>query len=198
MKKLISITVLGLALSGLSAGVMAQDSYGSNGEGGYVGVKIGQSHWRANGDSSNETGYGVQGGYRFALAPNQSIGPELGYIDFGDVKRSDDFSRSSLRGKALTLGAAYRYSFMGTPVYVAARAGYERAYERARVTVYDVGSARVSDHSNGYYAGLGVGYDLTSNSSLVASYDYHRANDVFDGNDHINNGVASLGYEYRF
>lgn len=197
MNKILSAALFGLLASG---GAFAQsvDSPVSNGSGAYVGIKGGQSHWRADGDTSNEFGWGVQGGYRFAIDANQSIGPELGYVDFGKVKDRFPGGHTSIDGKAATLGASYRYSFDNSEVYLLGRAGYERWYGRATAAVDGLGYGHDSDHGNGYYAGVGVGYDLTPQASIVAQYDYHRANDVFDSNTHVNNGVASLGFEYRF
>lgn len=197
--KKISALSLAVALGGLSFGAFAQSAPVSNGAGAYAGVKLGNSHWSdpSFSGSRDELGGGFQGGYRFALDSHQSIGPEIGYVHFGKLSASSSFGNATATGQAGTLGVSYVYSF-NNPVYLTVRGGYERWKGNLHGTVYGVGSASGNAYGNGYYEGVGVGYNINKDAAVVASYDFHRSNGVFAPNDHVNNGLATVGVEYRF
>lgn len=191
MKKTLLSLSLGLALiAGVSA-VQAQDA---NGAGGFVSATAGSAHWDANGSTANRFAYGVSGGYRWSLDANQSLGAEIGYVNFGKLRASNDFARETLDADAGTLGANYRYTFQDS-YYVEGRGGYMRWHAKDKVTVYGLGHASDSTDGNGWYAGAAVGRDFTPNFGVKVGYDFHRAN---GDNDHVNFGVASVGAEYRF
>jgi OmpA-OmpF porin, OOP family len=193
-------TSLILAGALLAAGVGMAHAQDGAGAGAYVGGEIGNAHWNNTGaaNTSDRFNYGVQGGYRWSINNQNALGVELGYVDFGRVAGGDGAgTTASARANAWTLGPSYRYTFNNSGVYLSGRAGYERTYSNARVVVDGVGSIADSGRGNGYYAGVGVGYDLTHQVSVQAGYDYHRFNSDALG-DHQNIGVASVGAEYRF
>lgn len=192
MKKTLLSISLALATLAGSGAVIAQDT---NGAGGFIGAKVGNAHWDAQGATENRFAYDVSGGYRWSLAPNQSLGAELGYVDFGTIHDRNALGHSSLAADAVTLGANYRYTLANDSTYVMGRAGYLRWHGKARTTIDGVGRFSDSNRGNGWYAGAAIGHDFTPVFGMNVGYDFHRANN--DGN-HVNFGVASVGAEYRF
>lgn len=198
MHKYASIALIGLALTGLSAGALASTTDSSNGAGSYVGLQAGQSEWSVNGHhQSNKFGWEADGGYRWALTPRQSAGVELGYVDFGHSRSNTPFSTSTYSSHAVTLGGSYRYAFKNSPVFLEGRAGYARWDGHASETIYNTSYDRASDRGNGWYGGVGLGYALASNIDLKLQSDFYRQNNAF-GNNHMNNVVTTFGAEYRF
>ena len=185
------------ALVGMMAlGTTAVSAQTSSDQGGFVQAKVGQAHWNGYGLSDNRLGYGVSGGYRFEVAERQSIGPELGYVNFGKPRTSDGMGNAaSVKGEAYTLGVNYRYRFDATPMSFQARGGYARWHGHASVTEAGFGTSSGSSNGNGWYAGVGVGYDVTPRTSIVVAYDYER-NKVFG--EHVNTGTTTAGVEFRF
>jgi OOP family OmpA-OmpF porin len=198
MKKSLLSLSFALALAVGTSAVSAQD-VNSNGAGGFMGATVGTANWHGDGASINRLSYGVSGGYRWALDQNQSLGAELGYVNFGTLRADTDFGRAKLDAQAYTLGGNYRYSFgdgsMLNNYFFSARAGYLRLHASERDSVTGVGSVSGSNDSNGYYAGVGIGRDFGQNVAVSLNYDFHRAN---TDPDHINFGVTSVGLQYRF
>ena len=193
MKSLAVVALVGALGLGVMGSAQAQSVAD---QGGFVQAKVGNAHWNGYGLSDDRVAYGVSGGYRFNIADRQSIGPEIGYVNFGKPRTSDGQGNSaSVKGEAYTVGANYRYRFDATPVSFQARAGYARWHGRAQVTQVGFGTDAASANGNGWYAGLGVGYDFNDRTSLVVVYDYER-NKVFG--QHINTGTATAGVEVRF
>lgn len=195
MKKTLFSLTLGLALL---AGASVASAQSANGAGGFVGVSAGSAHLTVANASADRFAYGISGGYRWDVSANQSLGAEVGYVDFGNVRGAVGPFNVKLSATGETLGANYRYTFGDDTVsgdyFVAMRAGYLRW--NGKVSVAGFGSA--TDHGNGFYAGVGLGHDFTRNISLSVNYDFHRANDVAGSGDHINAGVTSIGAQYRF
>lgn len=194
MKKLLAISLALATIGGVGA-VQAQDVSGA---GAFVSAKAGSAHWKADGQSSDKFAYDLSTGYRWALSPNQSLGAEVGYANFGKLRGNNALGSASLEAEAGTLGANYRYTFGdGTPsgnYFVQTRAGYMRWHDTAKANLAGV-SGIAHDNGNGWYAGAAVGHDFTPNFGLSLAYDFHRAN---MDNDHVNFGVTSVGAEYRF
>lgn len=196
MKQKILALSLALAALGVAGTVQAQDT---NGAGAFVGAKVGSVHWKTADASTNRVAYGATGGYRWSLDANQSLGPEIGYTNFGKLRQTGPLGSASLGMEAATLGANYRYTFgQGAapgPYFVQGRAGYLRWHATDKARLAGVSSTS-HDNGNGWYAGAAVGRDFTPNFGVTLGYDFHRAN--MDGNRHANFGVASVGAEYRF
>jgi OmpA-OmpF porin, OOP family len=195
MKKILLSLSIGLATAfGIAATAQAQDT-NTNGAGGFISGQVDNTHWNSHGSTANRFGYGVSGGYRFSLTPDQSIGPELGYQDFGQIRDGDVFGNTKQNAHAVTLGGNYRYTLPNSKVYLMARAGYMRWHADEDTTIYGVGRFGNGASGNGWYAGPAVGYDLAQNFGVNVGYNFYRAN-ANDG--HVNFGVASVGAEYRF
>jgi OOP family OmpA-OmpF porin len=61
------------------------------------------------------------------------------------------------------------------------------------------GDYRVSSTNGSWYAGAGVGYDLTPDFSLGLSYDNYHSKVGFEGSDAtFNTAMFALSAEYRF
>lgn len=190
-KTLLSLSIALAAAFGVAATAQAQDT---NGAGGFIGAQVGNAHWNAQGDTANRFAYGVNGGYRWSLDQNQSLGADVGYENFGKISNGNAYGDSSVKAYAWTLGGNYRYTFDNN-VYLQGRAGYMRWTADANANVYGLSHYSDSTSGNGWYAGAAVGYDITKNLGVNVGYNFHRAN---ADNGHVNFGVASVGAEYRF
>jgi len=195
-------TLLAIALAAASfAAVPAFAADNGNGAGGFfVNGNIGQSNLSKGIYDDNDTGYGVNLGYRWALNPNVALGVEGGYTDLGKFGTKNAYSSLGLPSasvKGWTAGVNGHFNV--TPEwYLSGRAGLFRADVKGAIPVTtpsSTGYALVDDTSTKYYAGAGVGYDFSNNISVGLNYDYYKAdkNGVkFDPN------LVSVSAEYRF
>lgn len=197
--KLLNALPLALLVSAMAA-VPAQADPNDNG---FIGVKAGTAYWSLDdnySDTETAFSYGLQGGYRWGINENNSIGIEAGYIDFGSISDSTPTISADLEGHAITLGANYQLLFGGDHTwYFEARTGYLQWSGEVSGTVHssyfgDV-SASESDDGNGWYAGAGVGRFFTPHFGVSLNYDFHSA-DVLDQT--MNAAVFTVGAEYRF
>ena len=197
-------TLLAIALAAASfAAVPAFAADNSNGAGGFfVNGNVGQSNLSKGIYDDNDTGYGVNLGYRWALNPNVALGVEGGYTDLGKFGTKDSYRSLGLPNasvKGWTAGVNGHFNV--TPEwYLSGRAGLFRADVKGAYPTTPAGSttpvyASVNDTSTKYYAGAGVGYDFSNNFSVGLNYDYYKTdkNGVnFDPN------LVSVSAEYRF
>jgi OmpA-OmpF porin, OOP family len=147
-------------------------------------------------DSNGDAVGGVKGGYRFALNPNVSLGVEAGYEYLGRVDARGASGDSSLRSKLYgpTLGANLRYNF--TPKwYGEVRGGAFYAQGQGLTDTANPSYQRF-DRTR-YYAGVGVGYNLTQNWSLGVNYNYYDGSNRNHGAQLQTNAVTA-SVEYRF
>ena len=173
-------------------------------------------HYRDDLSHSN----GVFQNIRFGWRWNGIVGPEVGYAYFGKAKKdyADPARTYSIQPKALTLGLNGKYDFYDK-WFVTAHGGALRSRTTVACTTSTIpcdpvhvsglgGGAPVSNTSerNGWYAGLGVGYDVTSQVSLGLNYDdynirYNAADNPSSGVDtkaKRNLAAFSASLEYRF
>lgn len=84
--------------------------------------------------------------------------------------------------------------------YIGGRAGFIRATLDSRIRINRPDDSVFRDgynnHADGWYAGVGFGYDFKRNFSLGLNYDYYGAKD--HGFKIINQDVVSVSGEYRF
>jgi opacity protein-like surface antigen len=164
----------------------------------FVNGTVGHSYFGSGQNSGSDTGYAINGGYRWAVTPNFAIGPEIGYNDLGNIRLKNTFSsqpvvapgKASLHG--WTVGANAKYGFASN-WYASARAGlYEWSGQGMTRDITPVLKHRSSD---GYYGGVGVGYDFNRNFGVGLDYDYYRAkkNDI-----NLSTGVLGVNAEVRF
>ena len=149
-------------------------------------------------DKGHDTGYAVNGGYRWALAPNFSLGAEVGYNDLGNIHAKNIFNsqpvvannKSQLHG--WTAGANAHLN-LSPNWYVSGRAGlYSWTGHGLSNDVAPINKG-LSDTS--WYSGAGVGYNITSNLSVGVNYDYF---DAKKQNVDLSTDMVSASAEYRF
>ena len=193
-----TVFAIALAAAGLAAapGVsLAQEGNAGN-SGFFINGNVGQSNLSKGIYDDNDTGYGVNGGYRWALNPNVAIGVEGGYTDLGKFSAKDSLSGAGLpqaKVSGWTLGADGHFN-INPNWYISARGGLFRgdvkgAYLAGATPVY------VDDTSTKYYAGAGFGYDFSNNLSVGLNYDYYK---VDKAGLSLDPSLVSVSAEYRF
>ena len=194
-------TLLALALStaGLLAvpAVFAQSASTQNG-GWFINGNVGRTAINQGPYDGHDTGYALNGGYRWSLAPNFSLGAEVGYNDLGNIHAKNVFNSQPViaPGKAQlhgwTVGANGRFD-LSPNWYVGGRAGLYSWTGHGLSN--DINPINKSLSSNSWYAGAGVGYNLTSNLSVGLNYDYF---DASKRNVDLSTDMVSVSAEYRF
>ena len=189
-------TLLALALSaaGLAAAPL-QSHAADNGNGGFfVNGNVGQSNLSKGVYDDNDTAYGVNLGYRWAINPNVALGVEGGYTDLGKFDAKN--GAASLPGAEISgWTAGVNGHFNLTPEwYESGRTGLFRgdtkgAYLAGTTPVY------VDDTSTKYYAGAGFGYDFSNNLSVGLNYDYYKTD---KSGLSLDPSLVSVSAEYRF
>ncbi|MGN2254567.1 outer membrane beta-barrel protein [Frateuria sp. GZRe12] len=133
------------------------------------------------------------------------IGVEGGYIDLGELHASlisgAVLEEASVRAKGWLLGATGKYHF-ADQWFVSARGGWLHASSDVdyRIsTPVDSMSASSSANGDGWYGGVGVGYDFSDNVGLCVNYDnYHVKARTDDLSADANVGTWMVTAEYRF
>lgn len=191
-----TLFTIALATAGLSV-VPAISHADTNGNGGFfVNGNVGQSNLSKGAYDDNDTGYGVNLGYRWAINPNVALGVEGGYTKLGEFQPKDTFSSLGLtKAKVEGWNAGVNGHFNVSPNwYISARGGLFRgdvkgAYLAGTTPVY------VDDTSTKYYAGAGFGYDFSNNLSVGLNYDYYK---VKKEGLNLDPNLVSVSAEYRF
>lgn len=193
-------TLLAIALAtGFAALPLAGHAADTNGF--FINGNIGQSSIDKGAYNDDDTGYGVNLGYRWALAPNFLLGVEGGYTDLGSVsprRGYTDLGDGELKGWTLGLNGHWNLT---DNWYISGRGGFFRGDVKGGYVsstdpatglyVYD----RVNDHSNKWYAGAGFGYDFNSNASIGLNYDHYKAD---KSGLKLDSDLVSVSAEYRF
>lgn len=203
MKKRILATGLAMALAAASTASFAADTGNF-----YVGADVGQAHHRL-GDNPDEridrsdTAAAVRFGYVWHWAVD--FGVEGGYATLGKI--TDDYtqhnsgypSRMSIETSGLFAGTKVKYHFSDA-WYVSARAGVFQSHVKVRDhdESPDGGDYRASSTNGSWYAGAGVGYDVSRDFSLGLSYDNFRSKVGTNDSVTFNTAMFSLSAEYRF
>ncbi len=197
MKK--TLLALALATTGLLAvpAVFAQ-STPTHSDGWFINGNVGRTAINQGPYDGHDTGYALNGGYRWSLAPNFSLGAEVGYNDLGNIHAKNIFNsqpviapgKSQLHG--WTVGANGRFD-LSPDWYVGGRAGLYSWTGHGLSN--DINPINKSLSSNSWYAGAGVGYNLTSNLSVGLNYDYF---DASKRNVDLSTDMVSVSAEYRF
>lgn len=198
MKK--TLFAVALATAGLVAipAAFAQSSPAQTAQQGwYVGAEAGYGQinkgpYDSNGDAIG----GIKGGYRFAINPNMSVGVEAGYQYLGQVDARGASGVSSLRSKlhGPTLGVNLRYNF--TPAwYGELRTGAFYAQGQG-LTDSAIPVYQRFDRTR-YYAGVGVGYNISQNWSVGVNYNYYDGSNRNHGVQ-LQTNAYTVSAEYRF
>ena len=201
--------LLALGLAAMLGGVSTSTFAAGNDPGNfYVGANVGQAQYRIGvipGEKMDldDTAAAVRFGYQWHGTVD--FGLEAGYVDLGKlVDNYDDGTVSfhdDLGAKGWLLGANLTRRFE-TPWYVQVRGGWQRSdvdissrYSQPGYREY--GSASAS--GNGWYAGVGGGYDFSNNVSVGVHYDnYHVKADQDGYGAHGNVSAFTVQLEYRF
>jgi len=192
MKKLLlSATLASIAALPLLSPAALANNYDSNPtDNFFVDGNLGQSDYRSGFGHDSSVFQNVRFGWRW----NGYVGPEIGYVYLGRGKGPQE----TLKPRAVTLGANGKYNFYKN-WFVTAHAGYLRSDSYLTATAT---GDRDTSWNNGWYAGAGVGYDVTHNVSLSLNYDNYRVQ--YDhggpgmGQGKSNIAAFSAGVEYRF
>jgi outer membrane autotransporter protein len=137
---------------------------------------------------------GVTGGYRFAINPATSLGVEVGYQYLGQITArglsSDSSADSKLRGT--TAGLDLRYN-LSPSWYGELRGG---AFYAQGQGLTDTASPQYQQFNRTqYYAGAGVGYNISPQWSLGLNYNYYNGT----GRDvELQTSAYTVSAEYRF
>ena len=171
----IAITAAGLTALPVTSHA-AQDNAGL-----FINGNVGQSSVNKGVYDDNDTAYGFNAGYRWALAPNFALGLEGGYTDLGKWSPKSSAISSLPPGEFLkdaklsgwTAGINAHLNLTDN-WYLSGRTGLFRADLKgdqlvAGLPVYTQGT------SNSGYAGAGFGYDFSNNFSVGLNYDYYKA-----------------------
>ncbi len=176
-------------------------AHADNTSGFFLNGNVGQSTLDKHGYDDNDTGYGVNAGYRWALAPNFLLGVEGGYADLGSFAPKASvggIGNAELSG--WNVGANLHLNVTDN-WYLSGRAGWFRGdLKGGYVNSLDpqtgaYGVTRIDDNSNKWYAGVGFGYDFSNNASIGLNYDYYKAD---KSGLSINPRLISVSAEYRF
>ncbi len=141
-----------------------------------------------------DVGSKVMAGYRFT--PHWAA--ELGYFDFGKAKAGDGEISATIGNTAVGLGMAFHQK-LGTDWNLVARLGAARVKTKLSGSVAGLGSASLTDRNTQAYAGLGVGYMLSTSTAVDLAWDYTRSQfrqDDLDESGSVH--VISVGLSFGF
>jgi opacity protein-like surface antigen len=199
MKK--TLFAIALATAGLMAipAAFAQDASHTSQQGWYVGANAGYGEVSKGPYDDGDFAGGIKGGYRFAINPETSLAAEVGYQYLGRVDMSNANTYGSLypsSGKSklqgATAGLALRYNFSPS-WYGELRGG--AFFAKGQGLSNDTIPTFRRFNSTNYYAGAGVGYNITPQWSLGVNYDRYQGSGKGVQLDTDNYSVSA---EYRF
>ena len=199
MKTKKTLLVLAFSTAGLLAvpAAFAQNAPADNG-GWFINGNIGRTAINHGPYDGHDTGYAVNGGYRWSLSPNFALGAEVGYNDLGNIHAKNIFNnqpvvadnKSELHG--WTAGANAHLN-LSPNWYLSGRAGLYSWTGHGLSN--DVSPVRRGLNDTSWYTGAGVGYNITPNLSVGVNYDYfHAKKQSIDLSTDMVSGTA----EYRF
>ncbi|HKE46718.1 MAG TPA: porin family protein [Rhodanobacteraceae bacterium] len=190
-----TLIAIALATAGLSA--VPLTSHAADQSGFFINGNVGQSNVNKGLYDDDDTGFGANVGYRWAVAPSVLLGVEGGYTDLGKFSTKDQFNGAGIPDAKLSgwnLGVNGHFNI--TPNwYVSGRTGWFRADVKGGYIDPNDVVVRVDDTSDKWYAGAGFGYDFSNNFSVGLNYDYYKADKK---NLDLNSDLVSVSAEYRF
>ncbi|TCV95790.1 OOP family OmpA-OmpF porin/outer membrane immunogenic protein [Luteibacter rhizovicinus] len=198
MKK--TLIALAFAAAGLAA-IPSAFAQSANGNGGwFVNGNVGRTSIDKGPYDGHDTGYGINGGYRWTVTPSVALGVEAGYNDLGNINAKNIFNGDRVvdRGKSQLHGwtAGVNGHFNIDPKwYISARGGIYDWKGHGMESGSDNNIVRRGIDKTSWYAGAGVGYDFTNNVSLGINYDYYNAK---KNNVDLSTDMVSVSAEYRF
>lgn len=218
MNKILTVA-LGAALVAASASASAADANGSF----FINAGVGQAQYHVGHTDGlgyklddKDTAGALRFGYAWKVGNGFDLGVEGGYVDLGKLVakyhgENEDASlivneKADIEASGWILGANGKYTF-SNKWFVSARAGWFRStadasyrYEEIYADAPDYREYASGDaNGNGWYGGVGVGYDFAPNFSLGLNYDnYHGKAKTDLGSIDGNIGVYTVTAEFRF
>jgi OOP family OmpA-OmpF porin/outer membrane immunogenic protein len=187
-------TLIAIALATAGFVAVSTAHAADNHNGFFINGNVGQSTVDDGPYDDDDTAFGANLGYRWAVSPNVLLGVEGGYVDLGKVSpKSASVGLGNAEVDGWTLGVNGHFN-VADNWYLSGRAGLFRADLKGGYFNGDV-PVLVDDSSNDWYAGAGFGYDFSNNFSLGLNYDYYR---VEKASLKLDPGVLSVGGEFRF
>ena len=189
-----TLVAIALATAGLAA-IPLTSRAADNNSGFFINGNVGDSNVSKGLYDDDDTGFGANVGYRWAVAPNVLLGIEGGYTDLGSISPKKQYQAApDAELSGWNIGANGHFNI--TPNwYVSGRAGWFRGDIKGGYLDPTGGLVRVDDTSNKWYAGAGFGYDFSNNFGVGLNYDYYKAE---KGNLDLNADMISVSAEYRF
>jgi len=189
-----TLVAIALATAGLAA-IPLTSHAADNNSGFFINGNVGDSNVSKGLYDDDDTGFGANVGYRWAVAPNVLIGIEGGYTALGSISPKKQYQAApDAELSGWNIGANGHFNI--TPNwYVSGRAGWFRGDIKGGYLDPTGGLVRVDDTSNKWYAGAGFGYDFSNNFGVGLNYDYYKAE---KGNLDLNADMISVSAEYRF
>jgi len=189
-----TLVAIALATAGLAA-IPLTSHAADNNSGFFINGNVGDSNVSKGLYDDDDTGFGANVGYRWAVAPNVLLGIEGGYTDLGSISPKKQYQAApDAELSGWNIGANGHFNI--TPNwYVSGRAGWFRGDIKGGYLDPTGGLVRVDDTSNKWYAGAGFGYDFSNNFGVGLNYDYYKAE---KGNLDLNADMISVSAEYRF
>jgi len=218
MKKILTVA-LGAALAIASVSAAAADANGAF----FVNAGVGQAQYHVGHTDGlgyklddKDTAGALRFGYAWKVGNGFDLGVESGYANLGKLvakyhAQSEDASvivneKADIEASGWMLGGNGKYTF-SNEWFVSARAGWFRStgdatyrYEEIYADAPDYSEyASGNADGDGWYGGVGVGYNFARNFSLGLNYDnYHGKAETGLGDVDANIGVYTLTAEYRF
>lgn len=195
-KNLLALTLAAAGMLTIPA-AFAQSAPSDNG-GWFINGNVGRTSINKGPYDGHDTGYALNGGYRWSLAPNFALGAEVGYNDLGNIHAKNIFNSSPViaPGKSQlhgwTAGANARFD-LSQDWYLSGRAGVYSWTGHGLSN--DVNPVRKSLDDTSWYAGAGVGYNINRNLSVGLNYDYF---DAKRRSVNLSTDMVSASAEYRF
>ncbi|WP_205746122.1 MULTISPECIES: porin family protein [Dyella] len=196
MKK--SLLALALAAAGLAVVPAAFAQNAPDNGGWFINGNVGRTSIDKGPYDDSDTGYAINGGYRWAITPRFALGAEVGYNDLGNIHVKNIFNSNDVvdKGKSQlhgwTAGANARFN-IDPQWYISGRAGLYSW--KGHGLSNDVNPVRKSLDDTSWYGGVGFGYNFTNNVSVGLNYDYF---DAKKNHVDLSTDMVSVSAEYRF
>ena len=152
-------------------------SHAADQSGFFINGNVGQSNVAKALYDDDDTGFGGNIGYRWAVAPSVLLGVEGGYTDLGKFSPKNRYYGLGDSGREVSgwnLGVNGHFNVTEN-WYVSGRAGWFSGDIKGGYLDSTATSVRVDDTANKWYAGAGFGYDFNNNFSVGLNYDYYKA-----------------------
>ena len=157
----------------------------------FINGNIGQASLDNGPFDDDDTAFGANIGYRWAVAPAVLIGIEGGYTDLGSFKAKEPSpGNDKVELQGWNIGANGHFN-VSDNWYISGRGGWFRGDRKFKGDFFP----DTDDTKDGWYAGAGFGYDFNPNASVGLNYDYYK---VDADNVDLSPGVVSISAEYRF